>query len=122
MTEERQPTYAYMRDAHGRCWAVCAFIRREGGVIYAWAVRSPEDQDDRSFGRRKALARLKQADTFGWLRRVCRSWGDYHGHPGNANPVMEIIKETSLAMIGRETDIGVLRGALLSIRRKTLAI
>ena len=115
-TTDFKPTFAYIKDAIGCCWATCAFADVGGELCYAWAVRSPHDRDHRPLGRRKALARLKEVATFDWQRRVCREFAPYCGCAENRNLVVAAIQETSLSMIGRETDIGVFKGALLNIR------
>lgn len=36
-----RPSYAYIKDAKGLCWAICVFVLCGAEIHYAWAVRPP---------------------------------------------------------------------------------
>lgn len=105
-----QPTYAYMRDARGRCWAVCAFKERPDSDIidYAWSVCSTRDRYSKRIGKEIAVGRLqKYAFMF---------FGGYDGAYGKHQVIM-LIQRALLNKGGTERSVA-FRAKLKQVREQ----
>lgn len=112
-----EPTYAYMKDAKGFCWAVCAFIHGDGDILYAWTVRAKCDHDHRPTAKKLLGYRLNHL-WFGdesW-RRPFRK---YRGKRVNRRRPVEAIRIEDMDKCGTWRDSpDAFRGALERIRNR----
>lgn len=118
ITARPEPTYAYMRDARGLCWAVCAFIKREGDILYAWTIRAMGDQDHRPTAKALLGRRLNKL-YFGEGDRCIRSFRPYRGRACRASVVVQAVRSGYFDKLGiHEGTEGMFRAALNKVRER----
>jgi len=117
ITARPEPTYAYMKDAKGFCWAICAFIYSHKEIRYAWTVRAKCDRDHRPTAKKLLGYRLNHL-WFGdesWRR----PFREYKGKPLKSRIPLSAIRLERMDKCGTWRDSpDAFRGALERIRNR----